>query len=56
MTGVIRKLYTILILNDCETRLKMKHKPDHRGSKEDKVDDGMQLGSFTRFLTVKYST
>ena len=42
MTGVIRKLYTILILNDCKTRLKMKHKPDHKGSKEDKVDDGMQ--------------
>ena len=42
MTGVIRKLYTILILNDCKTRLKMKHKPDHTGSKEDKVDDGMQ--------------
>ena len=42
MTGVLRKLYTILILNVCKTRLKMKHKPDHRGSKEDKVDDGMQ--------------
>ena len=52
MTGVTRKLYTILIphkkatresaLNVCKTRLKSKHKPDHKGSKEDKVDDSMQ--------------
>lgn len=52
MMGVIRKLYTILIphkkatresaLNVCKTKLKIKHKPDHKGSKEDNVDDGMQ--------------
>ena len=50
--GVTSKLYTILLphtkatresaLNVCKTRLKIKHKPDHKGSKEDKVDDGMQ--------------
>ena len=49
---VTSKLYTILIphtkasresaLNVCKTKLKVKHKPDHKGSKEDKVDDGMQ--------------
>ena len=55
MTGVIRELYTILILNVCKTRLKMKHKPDHKGSKEDKVDDGKH-GFLHAFLTVKYST
>jgi len=52
MTGVTRKLYTILIphkkatcvsaLNVCKTKVKIKYKPDHKGSKEDNVDDGMQ--------------
>ena len=53
MTGVTRKVYTILIphkkatresaLNVFKTRLKIKHiKPDHKGSKEDNVDCGMQ--------------
>ena len=52
MTRVTRKVYTILIpykkatresaLNVFKTRLKIKHKPDHKGSKEDNVDCGMQ--------------
>ena len=29
-------------LDVCKTMLKVKHKPDHKGSKEDNVDDGMQ--------------
>ena len=50
--GVTRKLCTILTrhkkatresaLNVCKTKSKIKHQPDHKGSKEDKVDDGMQ--------------
>lgn len=50
--GVTSKLYKILIphtkvtresaLNVCKTKLKIKHKPDHKGFKEDSVDDGMQ--------------
>ena len=52
MASQASKQYTILIphtkvtresaLNVCKTKLKIKHKPDHKGSKEDKVDDGMQ--------------
>ena len=55
MTGVIRKLYTILILNVCKTRLKMKHKPDIKALKKIKWTMVCK-GSFKRFLTVKYST
>ena len=64
MTGVTRKVYTILIphkkatresaLNVCKTRLKIKHKPDHKGCNV--MWTMVCKGSFTRFLTVKYST
>ena len=32
--------------------MKVKHKPDREGFKENEAEDGMQ-GSFPRFLTVK---